>query len=223
MKQIRKTAVCLLAVLIGCASAGMTGCGQNTSSDEIPDRTISDQQGDEDSGGMVVYSPTVPENPISEDEPGDEYNIGIGEQVVYEGKLEITLDKVVEIDSITTDQYRVLAAELTIVNQTGQGVDCSSLTHFGAIVDGEETMAPVRDVQAAIACRKYYTAIGEELQPLNQLIEAGETHKGYIYLGMPTTWSTLELTYIPYKYYSNDTVVFDIPTDQIEHYTGELS
>lgn len=221
MKLFRKTTICLLAALIGCAAVSMTGCGRNTNSQDGQNSSADYANGEDEF--VKAYSPTVPENPISEDEPGEEQNAEIGVQVLYNDKLEITLDKVVEIDSINTTDYRVLTAELTIVNKTDEGIDCSSLTHFGAVVDGNDTMAPIRDVQAAIACRKYYTATSSDLQPLNQVIEAGETHKGYIYLGMPTTWNDLQLVYTPYKYYSNDCMIFDIPTDKIEHYTDALS
>ena len=33
----------------------------------------------------------------------------------------------------------------------------------------------------------------------------------------PFVWSTLSLNYRPYRYYTNDEFVLEIPTDKIEH------
>ncbi len=206
MKKRRFAAVLLLAASLCGASVFCTGCGNNSST-----------------GGESVYMPEVPDSRISEDVPGKEYKAGIGETVSYDGKLDIALNKVVEIDDVDKTQYRVLIAELTIKNNSSAKIDCSALTHFKVYIDGELSKDAVRDVQAAVAARKYYTAINSTMDVLNQEIASGESASGYVYIFAPPAWKEMQLNYMPYKYYSNDTVIFDLDEGKLEHYTEKFS
>lgn len=211
MKALRKIAVLAAAAAICCSASVLTGCGSTKSN-----------MGEEPIPG-TVYSPTVPDNPVAEDAPGEEQTAAIGELVNFQDKLEITLDQVVEIDDVDKTQYRVLCAEFTIKNNSDAAVDCSTLTHFSSKIDGNESKAPVRDVQAAVAARKYYTTINNaDMQALNQPIAPGETAKGYVYVFAPTAWQEMQLIYIPYKYYSNDRILFNMDESKFNHYTGDI-
>lgn len=209
-------AVLCAALLCGCAAV-LSACGQNSSSGSR-ENSASDTD-----ANYSVYSPVVPDSRVDESEPGEEQNAGIGDTVDYQGKLSVTLDKVVEVDDVDKSKRRELFAELTITNNSDTAVDCSTLTHFTNLSDGEPTEDYVRDLFAAVDARKYYSAIGSDLDSLNQAIEPGQTVKGYVYMGTPITWKTLSLVYTPYKYYSNDTIIFDFDESKIEHYTGKLN
>ncbi|MCQ2408555.1 MAG: DUF4352 domain-containing protein [Oscillospiraceae bacterium] len=210
MKRSRKNAALLLAALCGTALLS-TGCGQNSSSH----RDMSDFQ-------SSIYSPDVPESRVSEDAPGEIQNGVVGTTVNYNDKVEVTLNKLLELDDVDKTSYRVLIAEMTITNKSSEKIDCSTLTHFRATIDGEESAAPTRDVQAAVAARRYYAVAETDLQPLNQPIQAGESVTGYAYIFAPTSWKTMSLVYIPYRYYNTDRIVFDINEGELEHYTGKL-
>ena len=210
MKSFRQIAALMAAAVICCSAAALTGCANrsNAGSDEpIPG---------------TIYAPTVPDNPISDDEPGKELDAAIGETVNYDNKVDVTVDQVIEIDDVNKQIYRVLCAEMTITNKSDQPIDCSTLTHFSTMIDDVTSAEPVRDVQAAVAARKYYTKISSDLESFNQKIEAGQTVKGYVYIYAPTAWKELKLVYTPYKYYSNDTVVVSLEEGKFVHYSDSI-
>lgn len=214
---IRKSA-CLLAALCCLASCTVTGCSDDQSSNNGSSAQTEDP-------GVEVYAPKVPENKIDENVPGSQIAAEPAKDVNYEGekgKVSVKLEKVIELDAAKKEDKRVLLAEMTITNTGTEAIDCSELTHFTAKIDGTENLNTVRDVKAAIDARKYYTRINSELQSFNQQIAAGESVSGYVYMGLPATWKDLELIYIPYKYYSNDTISFKITEANITHYTETL-
>lgn len=215
MKQLRMMTACLLAVGLCCTAALCTACANTTDSDSVHSREDRDPD-------RSIYVPEVPESRVSEDVPGDELTGAIGETVQYQDKLEVTLDRVVELDAIDKSVYRVLLAEMTISNRSSEKIDCSTLTHFSIIIDGEEKTEPLRDVQASVPGRKYYTKINSDLLPFNQEISGGETLKGYVYIYAPTAWTDMQLVYTPYKYYSNDHIILDIDEGQLTHYAEQL-
>lgn len=215
MKQLRVMTACLLAAALCCAAALCTACGDSSQSSGAENSS----QGSEKS----IYVPEVPESRVSEDEPGDELTGIQGETVQYQDKLEVTLDQVVELDDVDKMNYRVLLAEITITNRASEKIDCSTLTHFSIIIDGEEQDEPVRDVQASVPGRKYYTKTGSDLMPFNQEVKGGETVKGYVYIYAPTSWSEMQLVYMPYKYYTNDRILLNIDESTFTHYTESLS
>lgn len=212
-KQLRVMTASLLAAGLCCASVLCTACAQKPS------------QSEDSEGGNVqsIYVPEVPENKVSADEPGSDYTAAVGETFLYDGKLEVTVDRVMELDDVDKLQYRALLAEMTITNKSDSKVDCSALTHFSIIIDGTEKTEPLRDVQAAVAGRKYYTKIGSELKSLNQAIESGETITGYVSIFAPSAWSEMTLVYMPYKYYNNDRIEFTIDEGELVHYSESLS
>lgn len=207
----RRSAAALLAALLCGSALVMNGCAGNSGS-----------SGDEPAPELSLYEPEVPESRIDESIPGDKLSAKIGETVEYADKLTVTLNQVVEIDDVAKTEYRVLMVEITVANHSDSKIDCQTLTHFSALIDGEVDSNAIRDVRAAIAGRQYYTKINSSLESFNQEIPAGETLTGYVYLGMPSAWETLQLVYTPYRYYSNDQIVFDIDEDAFVHYSQPL-
>ncbi|MBQ8922276.1 MAG: DUF4352 domain-containing protein [Oscillospiraceae bacterium] len=218
LNVMRRTAVLLLTAALFCSAGILTGCGDKSSKDDDVKFVSENDPSDERS----VYIPEVPDSKIDESVPGKETSAGIGSTVDYEGKVTVTLNRVVEIDDVIKTEYRVLIAELTVENKSDKKLDCQTLTHFAASIDGQIDPEAVQDVRAAIAARKYCTKTNNGLKTLNQAIEPGEKLTGYVYLGMPTAWQSLQLVYTPYKYYSNDRIIFDIPESEEEHYDVPL-
>ncbi|MCQ2416466.1 MAG: hypothetical protein MJ071_01485 [Oscillospiraceae bacterium] len=212
MNHMRKMMALTMAAAILSAASCLTSCGEKSNVGE---------KGDTPS--QTVYSPVVPENPLDDDAPGDTTSAAIGDTVNFEGKLDISLDQVVEIDDVNKTMYRVMVAEMTITNHTSEPLDCSTLTHFSATVDGEKNMEAVRDVQAAVVARKYYTKINSDMLLFNKAIPAGATEKGYVYLYAPTAWDSFSLEYTPYKYYSNNTVSFNLEEGKFVHYSESIN
>ncbi|MBR5723187.1 MAG: DUF5067 domain-containing protein [Oscillospiraceae bacterium] len=211
MKQIRQYAAMVLAAALTCSAAfSMTGCKSNPAPKA------------EEEAYESVYTPEVPENPINEDIPGREQTAKIGETVNFDNKLTVTLDRAIEIDDVNKVEYRVILCEMTVVNNTDKKIDCQTLTHFKMKIDGELTVNPVRDVSAAVVARKYYSKIGSDLKSFNQEVKPGETVQGYVYIYAPTKWDEMKLIYTPYRYYSNDTIEFDLPEEQLTHYSEKI-
>ena len=215
MKMFRKCSVLLLAAALGCTAAFSTGCGENNSVFN-PDTDAADS-------GISIYAPEVPDSRVDENTPGSSQNAGIGETVNYNDKVSVTLDRVIEVDDVDKTTYRVLLAEMTITNNSDEKIDCSTITHFSTNIDNSESAGPVRDVQASVAARKYYTATSSTLQAFNQEIKAGETVSGYVSIYAPTAWTSMELIYTPYKYYNTDRVIFFIDEGKLTHYSEKLS
>lgn len=216
MKQLRMLTASLLAAGLCCSAVLCTACGQNGSQ-------TGDDRKNGDSTGRSLYVPEVPESRVSEDEPGEELTGAIGDTIRLQDKLEVTLNQVVELDDIDKTQYRVLLAEMTITNLSSEKIDCSTLTHFSIIIDGTEQVEPLRDVQASVAGRKYYTKISSDLLAFNQAVQGGETIKGYVSVYAPTAWSDMQLVYTPYMYYTNDRIILDMDEGQFVHYSDSLS
>ena len=211
MKMIRQYAAVLLAAALTCSAAMIaTGCGSKSTPSQ--DDAVYDS----------VYTPEVPENPISEDVPGTAQNAGIAQTVNYDNKLTVTLDRAVEIDDVNKTEYRVILCEMTVTNNSDKKIDCQTLTHFKMKIDGEINVNATRDVSAAVVARKYYAKTGSDLKSFNQEVKAGETVKGYVYVYAPTRWDSMQLIYTPYRYYSNDTIEFEIPEEKLEHYSESI-
>jgi hypothetical protein len=211
MKQFRQYAALVLAAALTCAAgAGLTGCGTQSK--------VSSEEEFIDS----VYTPEVPENPVPDDVPGKDVEAKIGETLNFEDKLTVTLDQAIELDDVNKASYRVLVCEMTVVNNTDKKIDCQTLTHFKMLIDGEESYNAVRDVSAAVLARKYYSKIGSNLTSFNQEVAPGETIKGYVYVYAPTSWQEMKLVYTPYRYYSNDRILFDLPEESLTHYSEKL-
>ena len=206
MKQStsRFAALLLLAGVMSCSAVTLSGCKGSESSI------------------VEVYTPKVPENKIDESVPGEELDTAVGETINYQDKVTVTLNQVVEFDSASSDEARFFVAEMTITNNSNAAIDCSSLTHFSARINDSDDSSPVRNVNASIYARKYYTKLGSDMALLNQAIQPGESVTGYIYFSAPASWEKLQIIYIPYKYYSNDKVLFDITEEKITHFTETL-
>lgn len=213
MKRSRKIAALLLAAAMCGTALLSSGCGESSSSH----RDMTDYE-------ASIYSPEVPESRVDENAPGEVKEGVVGTTVNYNDKVEVTLNKLLEIDDVDKTSYRVIIAEMTISNKTSEKIDCSTLAHFRAEIDGKEETGPTRDVQAAVAARRYYSTINNtDMQPLNQPIQGGETVTGYVYIFAPTSWKSMSLVYIPYRYYNTDRIVFDINESELEHYSGKLN
>lgn len=213
MKTLRKCSVLLLAAALCCTAAFSTGCGGSSSSNDDDDYP---------NGGVSIYSPEVPDSRVDENTPGTDQDAAIGDTVNYNDKVSVALNNLIEVDDVDKTTYRVLLAEMTVTNNSTEKIDCSTLTHFTTVIDGTEDHDPVRDVQASVAARKYYTAINSTLQAFNQEIQPGETVSGYVSIYAPTSWKEMKLVYIPYKYYNNDRILFDLDEGKFTHYSEKL-
>ncbi|MBQ6040787.1 MAG: DUF5067 domain-containing protein [Oscillospiraceae bacterium] len=217
MKKMRQSTSLLLAAALCCSAAlSLTGCAnnKNTSTPQNDGETVSYES---------AYTPEVPENPVAENVPGKEIKAEIGEELTYDNKLSIRLNQVIELDAVDKSQFRVLLAEMTIVNNSDKKIDCQTLTHFAATIDDKSDDNIVRDVTAGVLARKYYTKINSSLQSFNQEIAPGETANGYVHIYAPSTWNDMKLIYKPYKYYNNDQIVFNIDETKLTHYAEALN
>ena len=206
-RMLRAGAALLLSAVLCGSALTLAGCGNRISHNP---------------NTSEAYAPTVPDSKIDEDAPGTQYDASIGDTVDYDGKVTAKLERIVELDDASTTENRVLLAEMVITNKSDKAIDCSTLTHFAAYVDGEKKSGVVSGIQANIAARKYYTQIQSSLEAFNQAIEPNESVTGYVPMFMPTAWKSCELAYIPYKYYSNDNINFSIEETKFVHYTEEL-
>lgn len=210
MKSFRQYAALILAAAITCSAAfTLTGCGSrnHSSEDEFIDS---------------VYTPEVPENPVPDDVPGKEQRAAIGDDVLFDNKISAKLDRVIELDAVNKSSYRVLLCEMTITNNDSKKIDCQTLTHFRMNIDGEDAGNSVRDISAAVLARKYYSRTHSDLKSFNQAIEPGQTLQGYVYVYAPTSWDTMELVYVPKRYYTNDCIIYELDEDRFEHYAEDL-
>ncbi len=218
LKSIRRAAALLLTAGICCsACVCLSGCSDNSGDSSVRHAVSHNEE-----EFVSIYVPEVPDQPVDSSVPGESLEAGIGETLDYDGKVSVTLDKVVEVDDVNKVEMRVLLCEMTIKNTSDAKIDCQNITHFRAIIDGNEEFEPVKDVRAGITARKYYSQTGSTLDIFNREIAPGETVKGYVYLGMPTAWSTMQLCYMPYKYYNNDRLLFQIKEGDQEHFTDKL-
>ncbi|MBR6107811.1 MAG: DUF4352 domain-containing protein [Oscillospiraceae bacterium] len=219
LKPLRRTFALLMTAAVVCtASVCLSGCSDNSGDNGKVKQAVSYPEDEY----VSIYTPEVPDQPIDASVPGSDLEGKIGETIDYDGKVSVTLNKVVEIDDVNKLELRVLLCEMTIKNTSDSKIDCQNITHFRTIIDGNEEFEPVKDVRAGITARKYYSQTGSNLDIFNQEIAPGESVTGYVYLGMPTSWSTLQLAYMPLKYYTNDRVLFTINENELEHYEAML-
>lgn len=212
-KMFRKSAAVLCAAMLCGSAVCLTGCA---GSQPI-------ESGAPDTPAETIYSPVVPDSRVDENAPGEKLDGEIGGTIDYQEKLSVSLDSVIELDQVEKSEGRILIAELSITNKSTEAMDCSTLTHFSIRADGNDLPDAVRDLQAAVFARKYYARAAEnKLESFNQKIQPNETLKGYVYLGAPSSWGSLELVYTPYMYYNTDTLVFTLDESRFTHYTGSL-
>lgn len=207
MRFMRRSAALLLCAVVLGSSLTFASCDRGNTPNENSKPVV------------TAYAPTVPANPIDPSVKGETTEAAIGDTVNYQKKISVTLDKVVEIDTAGGTGGRVLCIEMTIANHGDNTLDCNTLTHFIGAKEGKDDDAMTRSTTASIFARKYYTKTGSDLQSFNSPIKPGETLKGYIYMLAPASWKELSIAYIPYKYYSNDKVLFTIEESKLTHYT----
>lgn len=200
----KRTAALLCSVMLCAAAAMTTGCNDNSS------QTTSENS---------IYYPTVPESRVDPNEEGEVLTAKVGEVANYKDKVTAKITKVVELDNSASDAGRILLAEMEIANLGTDTLDCTVLSHFGAFIGEEKQADIVANLAASIFARRYYTTIGSDLQSFNTPIQPNETVTGYVYMRVPTNFEGLQLTYIPYKYYSNDAIYFSITEADLEHFT----
>ncbi len=204
--QFRKLTAALLCGVMLCAATAMTGCNDNSSN---PTKEPLE----------TAYSPTIPDSRVDPNEQGEITEAKVGETVNYQDKVSATVTKVVELDISANEKGRVLLAEMTITNNSNSTIDCTTLSHFDAFIGDQSRTDIVRELSASIFARRYYTTINSDLQSFNTPIAAGETVHGYVYMRVPTDFTDLKLSYIPYQYYSNDAIYFSITEEDLEHFT----
>lgn len=207
--RMLRTGAALMLSAVLCGSALMfSGCG-NKKISHNPNTS-------------EAYAPVVPDSKIDEDAPGKQYDADMGATVDYEGKVSASLDRIIELDDAASTENRVVLAEMTITNKSDKDIDCSTLTHFAVYIDDKQSSSACAGLQAKIAARKYYTQIQSTMEEFNQAVKPNETVTGYVPLYMPTAWKNASLSYIPYKYYSNDNINFLIDESKFVHFSDTL-
>lgn len=209
--KFRRTTAAVLAALCAVSLFAMSGCDDdNVSLDAV------DSQED--------YVVPVPDEVVDENEAGATVNAVVGKETVYNGNIVVKVDAVRELDKMKSASSRILFFEVTVTNESDKELDLSFLTHFAADVDGK-TYGAGRSAVANSQASGYYYDKGLTLlhTPLSAKQAATEekpnTATGIVPMMIPAEFDKLQFVYTPYKYTSNDVVVFDITEDVIQHIT----
>lgn len=212
MFRFRRSAAITLAALC-MLSPLAAGCNNEESSNTVP-------QGTE----YVVPVPEVKDR-ISESVKGEVVDAQVGKPAEYNNtekqeKLQVEVEAVKAMDKFTNrddSKTEILFVEMNLTNNSGKALDLSYLTHFSTDVDGTVTDVG-HSALANSQATKYYANTGRKL--VHQQVAAGEKLSFIVALEVPSERSSLKLIYTPYKYYSNDTIDFQIKPEDIQHIAG---
>lgn len=213
MFQFRKGAAITLAALC-MLSPLAAGCNNDSSSSNtVPESTE-----------YVVPVP-APEDRISESVKGAVVDAQVGKPAEYNNtekqeKLQVEVEAVKALDKFTNkddNKTEILFVEMNLTNNSGKVLDLSYLTHFSTDVDGTVTDVG-HSALANSQATKYYANTGRKL--VHQQVAAGEKISFVVALEIPSERKGLKLIYTPYKYYSNDTIDFEIKPEDIQHIAG---
>ncbi|WP_281527646.1 DUF4352 domain-containing protein [Ruminococcus champanellensis] len=212
MFQFRKSAAITLAALC-MLSPLAAGCNNDSSSNTVPESTE-----------YVVPVP-APEDRISESVKGAVVDAQVGKPAEYNNtekqeKLQVEVEAVKVLDKFTNkneNKTEILFVEMNLTNNSGKALDLSYLTHFSTDVDGTVTDVG-HSALANSQATKYYANTGRKL--VHQQVAAGEKISFVVALEVPSERKDLKLIYTPYKYYSNDTIDFEIKPEDIQHIAG---
>ncbi|MGN0590265.1 DUF4352 domain-containing protein [Ruminococcus sp.] len=210
MFHFRKGAAITIAALC-MLSPLAAGCNNDSSSNALPETT--------------EYVVPVPEDRISESVKGEVVDAQVGKPAEYNNtekqeKLQVEVEAVKALDKFTNKDEKkteILFVEMNLTNNSGKVLDLSYLTHFSTDVDGEVTDVG-HSALANSQATKYYANTGRKL--VHQQVAAGEKVSFVVALEVPSARKELKLIYMPYKYYSNDTIDFLIKPEDIQHITG---
>ena len=210
MFHFRKGAAITIAALC-MLSPLAAGCNNDSSSNALPETT--------------EYVVPVPEDRISESVKGEVVDAQVGKPAEYNNtekqeKLQVEVEAVKALDKFTNKDEKkteILFVEMNLTNNSGKVLDLSYLTHFSTDVDGEVTDVG-HSALANSQATKYYANTGRKL--VHQQVAAGEMVSFVVALEVPSERKELKLIYMPYKYYSNDTIDFLIKPEDIQHIAG---
>ena len=210
MFHFRKGAAITIAALC-MLSPLAAGCNNDSSSNALPETT--------------EYVVPVPEDRISESVKGEVVDAQVGKPAEYNNtekqeKLQVEVEAVKALDKFTNKDEKkteILFVEMNMTNNSGKVLDLSYLTHFSTDVDGEITDVG-HSALANSQATKYYANTGRKL--VHQQVAAGEKVSFVVALEVPSERKELKLIYMPYKYYSNDTIDFLIKPEDIQHIAG---
>ena len=210
MFHFRKGAAITIAALC-MLSPLAAGCNNDSSSNALPETT--------------EYVVPVPEDRISESVKGEVVDAQVGKPAEYNNtekqeKLQVEVEAVKALDKFTNKDEKkteILFVEMNLTNNSGKVLDLSYLTHFSTDVDGEVTDVGHSSLANSQAT-KYYANTGRKL--VHQQVAAGEKVSFVVALEVPSERKELKLIYMPYKYYSNDTIDFLIKPEDIQHIAG---
>lgn len=210
MFHFRKAAAITIAALC-MLSPLAAGCNNDSSSNALPETT--------------EYVVPVPEDRISESVKGEVVDAQVGKPAEYNNtekqeKLQVEVEAVKALDKFTNKDEKkteILFVEMNLTNNSGKVLDLSYLTHFSTDVDGEVTDVG-HSALANSQATKYYANTGRKL--VHQQVAAGEKVSFVVALEVPSERKELKLIYMPYKYYSNDTIDFLIKPEDIQHIAG---
>ena len=210
MFHFRKGAAITIAALC-MLSPLAAGCNNDSSSNALPETT--------------EYVVPVPEGRISESVKGEVVDAQVGKPAEYNNtekqeKLQVEVEAVKALDKFTNKDEKkteILFVEMNLTNNSGKVLDLSYLTHFSTDVDGEITDVG-HSALANSQATKYYANTGRKL--VHQQVAAGEKVSFVVALEVPSERKELKLIYMPYKYYSNDTIDFLIKPEDIQHIAG---
>ena len=210
MFHVRKGAAITIAALC-MLSPLAAGCNNDSSSNALPETT--------------EYVVPVPEDRISESVKGEVVDAQVGKPAEYNNtekqeKLQVEVEAVKALDKFTNKDEKkteILFVEMNLTNNSGKVLDLSYLTHFSTDVDGEITDVG-HSALANSQATKYYANTGRKL--VHQQVAAGEKVSFVVALEVPSERKELKLIYMPYKYYSNDTIDFLIKPEDIQHIAG---
>ena len=210
MFHFRKGATITIAALC-MLSPLAAGCNNDSSSNALPETT--------------EYVVPVPEDRISESVKGEVVDAQVGKPAEYNNtekqeKLQVEVEAVKALDKFTNKDEKkteILFVEMNLTNNSGKVLDLSYLTHFSTDVDGEITDVG-HSALANSQATKYYANTGRKL--VHQQVAAGEKVSFVVALEVPSERKELKLIYMPYKYYSNDTIDFLIKPEDIQHIAG---
>ena len=210
MFHFRKGAAITIAALC-MLSPLAAGCNNDSSSNALPETT--------------EYVVPVPEDRISESVKGEVVDAQVGKPAEYNNtekqeKLQVEVEAVKALDKFTNKDEKkteILFVEMNLTINSGKVLDLSYLTHFSTDVDGEVTDVG-HSALANSQATKYYANTGRKL--VHQQVAAGEKVSFVVALEVPSERKELKLIYMPYKYYSNDTIDFLIKPEDIQHIAG---
>ena len=210
MFHFRKGAAITIAALC-MLSPLAAGCNNDSSSNALPETT--------------EYVVPVPEDRISESVKGEVVDAQVGKPAEYNNtekqeKLQVEVEAVKALDKFTNKDEKkteILFVEMNLTNNSGKVLDLSYLTHFSTDVDGEVTDVG-HSALANSQATKYYANTGRKL--VHQQVAAGEKVSFVVALEVPSERKELKLIYMPYEYYSNDTIDFLIKPEDIQHIAG---